>query len=139
MSLLLRRLMQMKARSKQRLLAVFVLWFCSALLIAQQRPELTMEWAIGKEGRSFARVPRVVWLQDGSAALYNVRLPEGERTFEHFDPASGERRPMLDAAKAIASLKALMPNNESKGIDWPDDFDKSASKAAYIIDKDVFV
>jgi dipeptidyl-peptidase-4 len=120
-------------------LSFFVLFFWTISTSAQQRPELTPEWAMGKDGMSVARVPRVVWLQDGSAIIYNLRAPEGERTFERYDPATGKQQPMLNAAQAMASLKSLMPSSEAKGIDWPQEFDAKASKAAYIFDNDVFV
>ena len=115
----------------------------SSLLIsaasAQQRPELTMEWAYGKAGMTVAAVPRVLWLKDGSAIFYNQRLPEAERTFARFDPASGQQRPMVDSAKALASLKSLLPNNKAMGLTWPDEFDATGSKAAYLFEKDVFL
>jgi len=118
-------------------LGVGLLFLSSAA--AQQRPELTVEWAYGKAGRDVASLPRTFWPQDGSAIIYNARLPEAERNFERFDPASGQRRPMLDLAQAKASLKSLLPGHDAKGLDWPEEFDRTGSKAAYLFDKDVFL
>ena len=111
----------------------------ASLAAAQQRPELSMEWALGKPGRNIAKVPKTLWLPDGSAILYNERLPEPERNFERFDPTSGQRRPMLDLAQAMASLKSLLPDEGAKGLEWPQEFDSSGTKAAYLFAEDVFL
>ena len=111
----------------------------ASLAAAQQRPELTMEWALGKPGRNIAKVPKTLWLQDGSAILYNERLPEPERNFERFDPTSGQRRPLLNLAQAMASLKSLLPKEGAKGLEWPQEFDSAGTKAAYLFAEDVFL
>ena len=100
------------------ILSFSVLFFWTISTSAHHRPELTPEWAMGKEGMSVARVPRVAWMQDSSAIIYNLRAPEGERTFERYDPATGKQQPMLNAAQAMVSLKSLLPSNEAKGVDW---------------------
>jgi hypothetical protein len=79
----------------------------STFATAQSRPQLTMEWALGEAGSNIARVMRAVWLDDNTAVLYNDQLPQSERTFERLDPASGKRQPLVDASKALASLKSL--------------------------------
>ena len=66
-----------------------------AVLVGNERvlsqSRLTLEWVFGPEGRAVARVPSFVWLDDGSAILYDTRRPAAERTFEKLDPATGSR------------------------------------------------
>ncbi len=98
-----------------------------------------MQWALGPAGSSMARTPKALWLQDGTALLYNERLPIEQRTFERFDPATSKSAPLLDAKKALASLKAAGAAEEVKGLDWPEEFDVTGTKAAYIVDNDLYV
>jgi dipeptidyl-peptidase-4 len=107
---------------------------------AQERPALTMQWALGAPGSSVARVPKTLWLHDGSAILYNERLPKEQRTFERFDPATGKATSILDVPKALVSLKSFIASdNPETGLDWPEDFDVTGTKAAYIFGNDVYI
>ncbi|MGZ4821242.1 MAG: hypothetical protein ACXVZM_06515, partial [Terriglobales bacterium] len=79
--------------TKQLTLAYLALiFFVTAFATAQQRPALTMEWALGDPGANVAKVPKALWLPDGAAIVYNERQPKAERNFERFDPATGQRR-----------------------------------------------
>jgi dipeptidyl-peptidase-4 len=112
----------------------------STFATAQSRPQLTMEWALGEAGSNIARVMRAVWLDDNTAVLYNDQLPQSERTFERLDPASGKRQPLVDASKALASLKSLQPSETSTdGLDWPEEFNRSGTKAVYIFGGDIYL
>src|SRR5215212_17858 len=70
---------------------------------------LTLEWIYGDEGKRVASVPSHAWLSDGRLLLFDLSRPPGGRTFEVVDPSTGVRRPALDMAAAVASLKALLP------------------------------
>ncbi len=99
--------------------------------------ELTVEWIFSPEGRSVASVPTTAWLDDGSLVLLDNRRPPAERTFEKLDPASGQRRPLVDSARALADLKRTGVNADV--LAWPLAFDGSAKQALYIFKGDVFV
>ncbi len=108
--------------------------------VAAQQPALTVEWALGEPGANVAKVPKVQWLPDNTALLHDERTPEAQRTFERFDPATGARHPILDMAKAVASLKSLAPDAEVKSsLAWPEEFDRAATKAVYLFHDDVYL
>jgi dipeptidyl-peptidase-4 len=99
-----------------------------------------MQWALGEQGSGVARIPKALWLHDGTAILYNERLSKEQRTFDRFDPATGKTTPILDLPKALASLKSLTADDAHQtGLDWPEDFDVSGTKAAYLFSNDVFI
>lgn len=119
------------------MLAVMVaLPICAAA--ADQKP-LTIDW-IYKEGRHAAVVPKVEWLADNTVLVLDGRLAEDRRTFEKLDPATGARKPVLDMAKAVASLKAANPRAEVKtALDWPEDVNASGTEALYLFENDVYL
>lgn len=105
-----------------------------------QQPALTPEWIYSEEGSKVARVPSHVWLEDGSVILYDTAPPPAQRTFEKLGPAGGSLQPILDMAKAVASLKALAPAVETKpALEWPRAFDRAGQKALYIFKGDVYL
>jgi len=117
--------------------AAIILLTCAS---AAQQQALTPEWIYSEEGSKVARVPSHVWLDDGTAILYDTSRPLAQRTFEKLDPATGTRQPALDMAKAVASLNALAPNLEAKqALDWPRSFDRAGKQALYIFKGDVFL
>lgn len=67
--------------------------------------ELTLEWIFGPEGRAVASVPTTAWLDDGSLVLLDNRHPRAEQTFEVLNPATGQRQPILDEARALSNLR----------------------------------
>jgi len=120
-----------------RIEIIFVL-LSSVLATGQTRP-LTVEW-IWKEGAKVARVPSAVWLYDGTLLSYDDRAPEAQRTFERLDPATGQRQPVLDMSKAVASLRSLAPVPAVKqALPWPIAFDSRGQRAVYVFDGDVFL
>ena len=101
---------------------------------------LTLEWIFGDEGRGVAGVPTHAWLPDGRLLLFDVRRPAGERTFEVVEPATGARRPALDMAAAVASLKALLPDSGvEQSLGWPEAFDPAGRRALYVFGGDLFL
>jgi dipeptidyl-peptidase-4 len=121
------------ARSK---LLVFVFLFLNASSVIAQKT-WSMEWINSPEASHIADVSKYAWLPDGTAILYDQRKPEAERTFERFEPATGLRRPMLDAAKAVASLKAA--GAEVKGVPWPEAFDSKGQHAVFELKDKIFL
>jgi dipeptidyl-peptidase-4 len=107
---------------------------------SSQREPLTPEWVYGEQASHIADVPQFVWLHDGSAMFYDTRVPEERRTFEKLDPPSGQRRPVLNMATAVASLTALTKLPEGKeALTWPVAFDAAGNRAVYEFKGDIFL
>jgi dipeptidyl-peptidase-4 len=112
---------------------------CLAAGPAQQEP-LTAEWVYGEQGSHVADVPQFVWIDDGTAMVYDTRIPEARRILERLDPQSGQRRAALNLAEAEASLTGLL--KDSKGNDaltWPDAVDAAGNRAVYEFKGDIFL
>jgi dipeptidyl-peptidase-4 len=85
-------------------------------------------------------VPSFVWLQDGTAILDDVRLPESQQAFERLDPVTGKRRPVLDMKQAVASLKSIEPDAGVRdAIPWPITFTTTGKQALYLFAGDIFL
>src|SRR6185503_7478078 len=99
--------------------------------------ELTVEWVFGPEGRALASLPTTAWLDDGSLVLLDNRRPPAERTFEKLNPETGQRQPLVDAARALADLKRTVDGIDT--LSWPLAFDGTGRQALFIFAGDVFV
>ena len=120
------------------LLTIFVA-VVSTASIAQKEP-LTAEWVYGEQGSHVADVPQYAWLNDGTAILYDTRLPESHRTFEKLEPATRQRRAVLNMSAAIASLAALQKIPEIKAaLPWPKTIDGAGNLAAYELHGDIYL
>ena len=120
-------------------LLTIVLGAASALAASPTEP-LTVEWVYGEQGSHVADVPQYAWLNDGTAVLYDTRLPESQRTFEKLDPSTGQRHAVLDMSKAVGSLASLQRIPEVKqALPWPRAFDGAANLAAYEFHGDIFL
>jgi dipeptidyl-peptidase-4 len=104
-----------------------------------QQPAFTNEWVYGEAGAHVADVPKMEWLNDGSAILYDIRLPKAQRTFEKLVPSTGQRQPLLKMADALASLNQLGVTDEKESLDWPEAFDASGQRAIYVFKDDIFL
>jgi dipeptidyl-peptidase 4 len=112
---------------------------CLAAQPAQREP-LTAEWIYGEQGSHIADVPMSVWLDDGTAMIYDTRIPEASRTMERFDPKTGQRRPALNLAAAEASLAELLKDRkENEALTWPDALDKAGRQAVYVFKGDIYL
>jgi dipeptidyl-peptidase-4 len=113
---------------------------CAANTLGQTSArKLSLDWIFGQEGRAVASVPPTAWLDDGSLVLLDNRRPPAERTFERWDPASGQRLPIVDAARALADLRRVAEGTSADVLPWPIAFDGSGGQALYIFKGDVFV
>jgi dipeptidyl-peptidase-4 len=119
-------------------LAIAILVLSSAT-VAQPKRSVTLEWIYSDSAAQVTATPLFVWLKSGTAILYDRRVPASDRTFEHFNPRSGERRPMLDASKAISSLRALLGNDAPRTLSWPIEFDGDGRQALYLFNNDLFL
>lgn len=122
----------------QMLAALLLLACCVANTPGQtSKRQLTFEWIFGPEARTVASVPATAWLDDGTFVILDNRRPPAERTFEKLNPATGQRQPLVDSARALADLK-----REGTSLDvlpWPLAFDGSGRQALYVFKEDVFV
>ena len=130
----------MKTHDSTKRFAVIALVIagCVATALGQTR-QLTFEWIFGSEGRSVASLPATAWLDDGTLVILDNRRPPNERTFEKIDPAIGQRRPLVDAARALTDLKRVVVGMNSEVLPWPTAFDSKGEQALYIFSGDVFV
>ena len=95
-------------------ISLTVLLLCTATTLAQtSKRELTLEWIYGPEGRAVASVPTSAWLDDGTLVILDNRHPPNERTFEKLNPATNERRALVDSTRALADLKRAAGVNET--------------------------
>ena len=116
--------------------------FVSITIAAQTpaKPSLTMEWVDSEAGMHIADVPKYVWLNDNTAILYDERAPEAQRTFEHFDPATGQRKKLFDGPLAFAALRSAGANTKKDlGLKWPEAIESSGHYAVYEIEDDIFL
>lgn len=106
---------------------------------AQEKEAITLEWIYSEEGKTVDEVPKIFWLEDNTALLYDLRRTKTERTFEKFDPASGKLTPAVNRDKAIASLQTFISENDTSNyLDWPDSFDRDGKQAIYLLEGDIF-
>jgi dipeptidyl-peptidase 4 len=112
----------------------------SAIALAQAKQEMTVEWIYSKEAARATTTPLYVWLRDSTAILYDHRKPEQERSFEKYNPQTNRREPMLDAQKALESLRALLSKEEMpEGLPWPTAFDATGRFAVYEFGGDIYL
>ena len=133
----------MTDRSSYRrlILNLLVLLLCCAGIARAQtdKRQLTIEWIFGPEGRAVAGAPATAWLEDSSLMMLDNRRPPAERTFEKLDPATGRRQKIVDAGKALASLKSVVAGVDANTLPWPIAFDGLGRRALYVLKGDVLV
>jgi len=70
--------------------------------------------------------------------MLDNRRPAAERTFERLDASTGNRAPMVNRAKALASLNDAVAGSNT-ALPWPIAFDGAGRQGLYIFKGDVFV
>ena len=121
-------------------LALMLVVCCVAATLAQTaKRELTLDWVFSPEGRTVASLPQTAWLDDGTLVLRDNRRPPAQQTFEKLNPATGQRQPIVDAARALADLKRVVAGTDADALQWPLAFDGSGKQALYIFKGDIFV
>lgn len=106
---------------------------------AQQEPTPRLEWIFGDSSFLPFALPSYAWLRDGTLALYDATSPPGARTIERLDPATGRRTPLVDAQRALASLRQHVDSTAVPALTWPAGFDSTGSLALYSINGDLYV
>jgi dipeptidyl-peptidase 4 len=122
------------------LVGLVALAYCPPNTLGQtSKGKLTLEWIFGPEGRMAASVPATAWLDDGTLVILDNRRPPTERTFEKLNPATGQRRTIVDSARALADLRRVVEGTKIDVLPWPISFDGSGTQALYIFKGDLFV
>jgi dipeptidyl-peptidase-4 len=114
-----------------------VLW---SFAFSQDKRDIDVEWIYGDEAAKAQAIPQFTWLDNNKALLLDMHKPEEDQTFEILDPVSGARAPVLDAKKALNSLRDhLGEDGTPKTIPWPIAFDKLGKKALYMFGGDIYM
>ena len=100
---------------------------------------LTVEWLCGRGPLQIASTPQFKWLNDGRCLLFDMRKPAAERTLEVLLPPAGGRMPLVDAPKALASLRAILLDGAPRGLSFPADIDGAGRRGLYLIKGDLFL
>lgn len=102
---------------------------------------VTLDTLVDRTVTDAISTPSYLWLADGTALLYDRRLPPAERTLERFDPATGQRTPAVDPARALAAWGAVLEGEEKppKGLPWPAEVHPSGTLALYLHLGDLFL
>ncbi len=123
-------------RSNPRLCAG-ILVLAAAPLLGQAGREITVAWCYSDDGEAVGKTPKTYWTSDDDVLLLDETRPTAERVLERVR-ATGERRAAFDAAKAMASLKAALPD-APEALPWPDSFDRAGRRAVCVIDDALFL
>ena len=108
--------------------------------MSQEKKAIDVEWLWGEEVARVQAVPQFIWLDNNTALLLDTHKPKEEQTFEVLDPVSGARAPVLDAKKALQSLRDHVGKDGTpETMPWPITFDKLGKKALYMFDGDIYV
>lgn len=126
--------MRARAASLIVLLALTAAWG-----VAQER--VTLDTLVDRTLAEATGTPTYHWLADGSALLYDRRIPAAQRTVERLEPSSGRRTPVLDAGAALASWAAALLEGEKPPavLPWPTEVDSSGKRALYEHVGDLFL
>lgn len=125
------------ARVSITVLLLLTCWAINAT--GQTEKPVTLDWLFSPETRTVASVPATAWLENGGLVILDNRRPPTERTFEKLNPATGQRRPLTDSARALADLRRAVEGMNPDTLPWPLAFDGSGEQALYIFKGDVFV
>jgi len=101
---------------------------------------VTVDWIYGGASARHFAVPSLRWLDDGTALYFDRRLPAAERRIERYDPATGERTPHVDHARALASLQRAEEAEEPREVlEWPAAVDGEGRRGLYVLDGDLYL
>lgn len=120
--------------------ALYLAFFATSPAIAQQKRDITVDWIYSDESAQPSALPSHAWLPDGTAIIYDIRQPAEKRTFERLNPETGSRTPMLDAQKAMTSLRALLTKGEvPDALPWAAAFNNTGQLALYLFGGDIYL
>ncbi len=132
----------MKIENVKRLLWVGLVVFAAfpPAAAAQERSKITVEWIYSEEGKNVAALPSYAWLDDGTALILDPRVPPEKRTIVRLNPKTGAQTPVVDAKRALRSMKAAAGDEQTaKGLAWPEAFSLDGAFALYFMKGDIFL
>ncbi len=107
---------------------------------AQDHRKLTLENMGDSTLSAGFSTPRVWWLADNTAILYDTRIPDSVRTLEHLDPSSGARTQFLDKNKARESFTSLFPEGKAPRFSpVPNQIATTGKYGCYLIRGDIYL
>ncbi|HEY6951451.1 MAG TPA: DPP IV N-terminal domain-containing protein [Bacteroidota bacterium] len=109
-------------------------------LVAQDSTRLSLATMSDPALFRAMNVPRVWWLEDNTAMIFDTRKAPAEQGLERLDPRTGKRTPLLDFQKALGSFKSLFPDGKAPRLGpVPNAFSQSGAYGYYLIDGDIFL
>ena len=106
---------------------------------AQEKEKLSVEWINSPASSEVSATPTFQWLDDGRGVIYDRRKRPAERTLEILDPATDVRLPLVDAPKALASLRTFRGDENPRALPFPAEIDKSGRRGLYLFGGDVYL
>ena len=106
---------------------------------APPAPSWSVDWIYGKDAAAIGRVPPFAWTSGGGVLF----LAGGEGasavpTLARVSSATGRRSDAVDAAAALASLRALGAGSVPETLPWPDALDPAGRTAIYVFGDDLY-
>ncbi len=123
------------------ILRFFLLLVVLAPLVPAQdsKPPLNREAASDPTLFQSFSLPRVWWLSDESALIFDPSKPVAERQLERLDPGSGKRTPYMDVAKVKAAFAQSFSEDTPPLAPVPNQFTADGKRALYMAKGDIFV
>jgi dipeptidyl-peptidase-4 len=108
--------------------------------IAQEKEPLTVARIFSPDVWQALALPTVEWLDDGRAVMYDRGRPPAEWTPELLDPSSGKKTPLVDAAAAVAAMRAVLGEEKvPRGLPYPSSLSGDGKRGLYVMGGDLFV
>ncbi len=131
----------MSPRARQYgLVAIVLLVFLSQGTGEAQVPrKLSVEWMYSRSTQRLSSAPEVSWLNDDRCVIYDRAIPKEQRTLEILDAKTGQRHALVDASKALASLREFLGDSVPTSLAYPAEIDKSGKHALYLFRDDIYL
>ena len=111
----------------------------AALPLRAQTPRpLTVDWIYGEEATAAARLPKFAWTTADDVLILDERAAPDRRTIERIRAKTGQRSAAVDAAAALASLRAISPEDTPASLAWPEALDPAGTTAIYVLGDDLY-
>ncbi len=115
-----------------------ILLLSAAAAYAQAPRPLTVDWVFGEEAVTAARLPKFAWTTSDDVLLLDERPSPGQRTIERIRAKTGQRSAAVDAAAALASLRAISKEDTPASLGWPEALDPAGTAGVYVLGDDLY-
>jgi len=106
--------------------------------VAQDSRPLTVDWIYGEEATAAARLPKFAWTTADDVLILDERAAPDRRTIERIRAKTGQRSAAVDAAAALASLRAISPEDTPASLAWPEALDPAGTTGIYVLGDDLY-